>query len=138
MQLVVICDMQLLSWEFSKIYQNSKLHLPFHICSVLMFSVKLLQQIHFSRNDLKLILLKTQTPLSLGEGERFKQEHKKFPRTLITYMFDNYVTQKSSCLKIIFLWFNLTSFLLFHIKNTLSCSFKYYKNSDVIAVKKKS
>ena len=53
-------------------------------------------------------------------------------------MFDNYVTQKSSYLKIIFLWFNLTSFLLFHIKNTLSCSFKYYKNSDVIAIRKKS
>ena len=49
-----------------------------------------------------------------------------------------YTKQKSFCLKTLSLGFWVTSFCCFAFKNTPSRSFKYFKSSDTIVVKKKS
>ena len=55
------------------------------------------------------------------------------------YLIKYYITKKRFCLKIHFFKFSVNLiFLVLHLENRPSCSFRYFESSDVVAVKKKS
>ena len=55
------------------------------------------------------------------------------------YLIKYYIIKKRFCLKIHFFMFSVNLiFVVLHLKNRPSCSFRYFESSDVVVVKMKS